>query len=141
MRLRPGAIEGTLREQSGQTALEMAFVLPTFFLLLFGLFQLSIALFDYGNATFAAREGVRYASVRSSASPSPCTSATVTAYVTNFLPTVTSSQLTITPTWASGNVIGGTVKVAVKIVYPINIPFFTLTSITMNTTAQRIILN
>lgn len=132
-----------LRGQEGQSLIEMAVVLPTFFLLLFGLFQFSIILFGLGNATFAARAAARYASVNSASSPSPCTNASIKAIAMQYLPLAPANTVTVTPSWPSGgtNVIGSSVKVVVQIVYPFNIPFAPQKQLTVQSTAQRTVVN
>lgn len=131
---------GDLREDElGSTVLETAFVLIPFLLLLFGLFSFSIVLFGYCNATFSSRAAVRYASVHSSTSLAPCTIASVTAVITPYLAVTPGATITVTPAWPSGNTVGSTVTVSVKLVYSMGIPFTTLKTVTVGSTAQRTI--
>jgi Flp pilus assembly protein TadG len=129
-----------LKGEEGSTVLETALVLPPFFLLLFGLFSFSIVLFGYCNATFSSRAAARYASLHSSTSLSPCTTATVTAVVTPYLAVTPGATATVTPAWPSGNTIGNTVTVTVKLVYSLGIPFSTLKTVTVQSVAQRTIM-
>lgn len=53
-------------EEGGQSILEMALVLPTLFLLVFGLFEFTMLLYTYSVMYEAAHQGVRYAEVHGS---------------------------------------------------------------------------
>ena len=135
------AVVGTpLNDRSGQALIEMAVVLPVFFLLLFGLFSFSIILFGYGNASFACRLGARYASLHSSTSLAPCSSSSITSLVTPYLWAGAQNQVTVATNWSPGNTVGSTVSVSVSIVYPTGIPYFSLTQVTVGSTAQRTIM-
>jgi uncharacterized iron-regulated membrane protein len=61
-------------EEKGQTATEMAVVLPVFCLLLFGIIQFGILFNNYVTVTDAARAGARKAAV-SRLEPNPCSAA------------------------------------------------------------------
>jgi Flp pilus assembly protein TadG len=128
-----------LKDQSGGTLLEMALVLPPFFLLLFGFFEFSIVLFGYCSATYASRVTVRYAAVHSSTSLAPCTATSVTAMATAQL-WAPSGTATITPTWTTSNTIGNTVKVTISIAYPNALPVISGASVTVTGSAQRTIM-
>jgi len=139
----PVAVERSRTARQGElgsTVLETALVLPPFFLLLFGLFSFSLALFGYCNATFSCRAAARYASLHSSTSLSPCTTASVTAVITPYLAVTPGATATVTPAWPSGNTVGNTVTVSVKLVYSVGIPFSTLKTLTVGSTAQRTIV-
>jgi len=137
---REGARATMLAGERGDTVLETALVLPVFLLLLFGLFNFSIVLFGYCNATFASRAAARFASLHSSTSLVPSTTATVTAVVTPFVNVTPGAVATVTPTWPSGNTVGNTVSVSVKLVFSTQIPFSTLKTVTVGSTAQRVIM-
>jgi len=117
----------------------MAVVLPTFLLLLLGFMQFAIVLFDYENATFACETAARYASLHSSTSLSPGTTASVTSIVQTYLWAPANSS-TIRVTWSPSNTIGSTVNVSVNATYQISIPFTSLTTAKINTSAQRTIM-
>jgi len=120
--------------------LEMAVVLPTFFLLLFGMFNFAIVLFGYSNATYACRAGTRYASLHSATSLAPSSSATVRSIVTSYLWAAPSAGVTVTTTWSPSNTVGSSVQVFVKIVYPIGVPLLSLRQITVGSSAQRTVI-
>lgn len=51
--------QGTTRAQRGTSSVELALILPVFLFLVFGLIELSIALYDLSVLTNASREGAR----------------------------------------------------------------------------------
>lgn len=55
-----------IRGQTGQSAVEFTLIFLLFFMLFFGIIEGGRLIFDYGIVSQAAREGVRYASVRGS---------------------------------------------------------------------------
>jgi len=126
------------RDQSGGTLLEMAVVLPPFFLLLFGLFEFSIVMLGYCCAAFAGREAARYASVHSSTSVSPCTTASIQALAKTQI-WAPSATITVTPTWPSGNTVGNTVKISISVAYPVGLAVISLSTVTVTGYAQRTI--
>jgi Flp pilus assembly protein TadG len=128
-----------LRDQGGGTLLEMAVVLPPFFLLLFGLFEFSIVLLGYCSAAFACREAARYASVRSSTSISPCTTASIQALAKTQI-WAPAATITVNPTWPSGNTIGNTVKISVSVAYPVGLAVLSLSTVTVTAATQRTIM-
>jgi Flp pilus assembly protein TadG len=128
-----------LCDGSGQTIIEMAVALPSFLLLLLGIFNFSMVMFDYENATFACRVGARYASVNSASSRSPCTATSVKAMIQPYLWTPANST-TVSVSWPNGNSVGSTVSVSITVVFPLAIPFFSGTSVTVGTSEQRTIV-
>ncbi len=129
-----------LRDECGGTLLEMAVVLPTFFLLLFGLFSFATVLYGYSNASYASRTAARYASMHSTASLTPCNTACVTGMATPMLYAAPAGGVTVTTTYGSGNVVGSSVTVFVKIAYAMQIPFFSgAKNVSVGSTAVRTI--
>lgn len=59
------------RDDSGQSLVEFAFVLPVLLLAVFGLIDLSRAAWQSNTLAYAAREGTRFAIVHGSASTAP----------------------------------------------------------------------
>ena len=135
--------------ESGQALIEMAVALPTFFLLLFGIFEFSFVLFGWCNVTSDTRSAVRYASIHSNTALVPATPTTVTAAVAQVLfangstTTVTYPSSNPTSTTVGGssplNTIGGTVIVSVTATYSVIMPFTNYTSFTVASSAQRTI--
>ncbi len=123
----------------GATAIETALVLPTFFLLLFGIFNFAIVLFGYCNATYASRAAARYASLHSSTSLAPSTTASVQSVVTPFVLATQAGATTVTTVWTPSNTVGSTVTVSVTIAYTLGIPFSTLRNVSVGSSMQRTI--
>ncbi|TET50819.1 MAG: pilus assembly protein [Actinomycetota bacterium] len=56
-------IANNLKKEKGASAVEFALILPILIILIFGIFEFSIAFNNYITITHAAREGVRLAAV------------------------------------------------------------------------------
>lgn len=61
-----------MRGEKGGTLVETAFSLTLLFVFIFGIMELSLALYSYHFVSDAAREGTRYAMVRGSDWSNPC---------------------------------------------------------------------
>lgn len=75
-------------KQKGVAAVEFALVLPVLLLILFGIVELSVALYDKAVITNASREGARAGAVLSASSPAQVQTfvqGVVTAYTSNYL--------------------------------------------------------
>jgi Flp pilus assembly protein TadG len=129
-----------LKDQDGGTLLEMALVLPPFFLLLFGLFEFSIVLMGYCSATYACRVGARYASLHSTTSLAPCNAACLTSLVTAQMWAPSGTVSVSAPTYTPSNTVGSTVKVSVTVAYPTALAVISTATITISGTAQRTIM-
>jgi Flp pilus assembly protein TadG len=107
------------REESGANLIEMAVVLPTFFLLLFGFMNIAIALFAYCDASYAANVAARYASLHSLTSSSPATVASIKAVMLAnlYIPGGGTPTLIVNYSQGTGNYVGQ--PVGLGIVYPI----------------------
>jgi len=128
-----------LGDQSGNAMVELAFALPMFLALLFGIIGFAIVFFDYENANFACKQAARYASLHSSSSLSPCDSTQVGSIVKQFQ-MISSQSSNVSVSWPSGNTIGGTVTVSVNATYPLSIPFVNVSSVSISASAQRTIM-
>jgi Flp pilus assembly protein TadG len=128
-----------MRDQSGGTLLEMALVLPPFFLLLFGLFEFAVVFFGYCSATYVCRVATRYASVHSSTSLAPCTASCITTLVTAQI-WAPSGTVTVTPTWSPSNTVGSTIQVSVTVAYPDGLAVISGAQISVKGYAQRTIM-
>jgi hypothetical protein len=136
-------LSGIGGRQDGSSLIEVAVVMPPFFLLLYGIVAFAIALNGFASATYGAREAARYCSLHSSTSLVPCGSSgspgcpTEMAIVQPLIFGAATNGLTITTSYANGDVIGGWVVVQVKVKYNLMIPFSSLSSITVGSQAQR----
>jgi hypothetical protein len=119
--------------------LEMALILPIYFLLVYGVLLMCFILFGYCNATYASRIASRYAAVNGTGSTYQCTSTDVKNVAKQFL-WGAPSNVTITPTWSPDNNPGSTVTVKIVLVYPTAIPFSGISQVTVGTSAQAVIL-
>jgi Flp pilus assembly protein TadG len=154
-----------LRGDEGATIVATALASTILAIMFIGIFDMSLALYNYHFVADAAREATRYAIVRGSASctNSPnmtncnATSAEIQTYVQN-LGYPYASSLTVTATWltavSSGspatttwtactsgicNAPGNLVHVVVTEAFPLNIPFCTKTTINLSSTSQMAI--
>jgi Flp pilus assembly protein TadG len=127
-------------DQQGSTLIEMAIVLPTFFMVLFGIFQFAEMGFGYCNATYAARRAVRYASLHSTTSLQPASTTVVSAIAKPFLTgSGASAAPTIAVAYGGTNTVGGTVTVTISLKYNLMIPYAKLNPINVQGYAQRVI--
>jgi Flp pilus assembly protein TadG len=123
-----------LKQEEGATLVEFGLSCAVLFMTLFGIFELSNALYAYNFVADAAHEATRYALVRGSA----CTGLTdcninsstaLQTYVRGLgYPGIDPNNLTAAATWSGSNTPsnapGNTVSVTVTYTYPLNIPFW-----------------
>jgi len=134
------------RERDGQAVLEMALVMPLFILVTFGTFECGMALMNYVNACYAIRVGARYASVHSSSSLSPATTAQIQAMVTSNMYMANVSSTTVIVSYgnrsggAGGNYVGDLVGIGLLWGQNLNIPFYGKSNFYVNTQTYRIIV-
>jgi Flp pilus assembly protein TadG len=132
-------------EQSGQTVIEMALGAPVFLLLLFGIFEYSIVLFSYCNATYACRNAARYASLHSSSSLAPSTTSQIQGVVTSglYLPSAISPTISVTyltPAMATGtNTVGNFVTVSTTWSQNVHLPFASAVGLSIATQDTQLI--
>ncbi|HMG86104.1 MAG TPA: TadE family protein [Terracidiphilus sp.] len=145
----------------GSAIVEMAVVSSLLFAVLFGIIELSLALYTYNYVSDAAREATRYAIVRGSACTqlTNCgvTSAQVQSYVRSLgYPGMTSTNTTATTTWYSPssappttwtacgtpcNAPGDAVQVKVTYSFPLSIPFVPKSTLSLKSTSLMVIAN
>jgi len=112
-----------LRNEKGASAVEFAFVLPIFVMIVFGIFQFGIAFNNWIALTHAAREGVRLAAVDQYDEQR----------VRDSAPSVAIQSITVS---GQGGTIGSPVTVTVTgNVLNINIPFAGNWPVTLRSTA------
>ena len=119
---------------------EVAFVLPIFFLMVFAIVQLSIVFFGYSNAVYASQVGLRYAVVHGGDSASPCTAATVVTLVTKNIWAAPSGGTSVTVAWSPTNYTGSIVSIKVSLTFPTGIPFSALSSVQVGTYTSGTVL-
>jgi hypothetical protein len=156
-----------LLDEAGSSIVEMALTLSVLFMLVFGIIFMSMALYTYNCIGEAAREATRYAVIRGSGSCTvlstfpncnlnPTTSGTPLQDWVRGLGYPFAASLTVTPTWwspsstsaptwttacvaATCNAPGNMVKVVVSYDYPLAIPFWKNTTLSMASTSQMVI--
>ena len=129
-----------LRGQTGSAIVEFTLVALMFFMLSLGLAEFGRAIFDYSIVSSLAREGVRYAAVRGSASGHAATAANISAYVQS---KASGMNLTVTVTWtpAANNNPGSTVNVQVQYVFRSVAPvLLSLGTIPLASTSSMVII-
>ncbi|WP_348262790.1 pilus assembly protein [Telmatobacter sp. DSM 110680] len=147
----------------GSALVEMALVSSLLLAMLFGIFQVSIALYAYNYVNDAAREGARWAIVRGSqcSTNTPnldhcgASSADIQTYVRS-LGFPYSGSLTASATWCTATTTSGVttwsaqpcsgtkdpgnmVSVAVSLSYPLNIPFIKQIPLTLSSTSNMVV--
>ena len=156
-----------LREE-GASLVEMAIASSLLFAMMFGVIQMALALYAYHFVSDAAREGSRWAMVRggsciSNVSKAYCSptstdqygadNSDVQAYVqglgypyasslttsTKWLSGTPSAQVTCGTTPSGCNTAGNQVQVTVSYSFPIAIPFWTATTINLQSASTMVI--
>ena len=120
--------------------IEMALILPVYFILVAGTVQICFVLFGYCNATYACRQASRFAAVHGTGSTYQCTSADLQTIANQYLWGAPAGHVAVTSSWSPDNNPGSTVTVKISMTYPTVIPFSTLNKITVGTAAQAYIL-
>ncbi len=137
LRLRAASL---FSNESGSNLIELALVLPVYFLLCFTLISFSIVLFAYCNASYATKAALRYAVVHGANSTNPCAVSDLQAIVLPFLWGAPTST-TVSASWPQGNnAVGSSVMVTVVMNYGASMPYGYLQNLQVSTTAQGVIL-
>jgi len=110
---------GKINNQNGAALVEFAIVLPVLLMLIFGMIEFSILLYDKAMITNASREGARAGIVYSF--PTPVTTAAITQTVNNSLQTnLISLGGASVPTITAGQCTGSGAPLTVTVTYPYN---------------------
>ena len=152
--------------EEGATLVEMALTSSILFLTVFGIIIMSLALYSYDFIADAARVGARYAIVRGSYCTGFSDCGANETQISDFVkstvyPGIDPNNLTVTAAWYNVNQVGGaattltlcanstptgcnnprTNAVAVKVVYayPLNLPFYRSTTLSMTSISQLVI--
>jgi len=153
-----------LGREEGSSLVEFALASMVFLAMLIGCFEATLGLYTYHSLSEAARKATRYAMVRGSTSCtntpnlSNCnaTVAQIQAYVLSLgLPGMSSSNITITPTWCAvtagppatwaacssgtSNAPGNLVNVVAVYQFPLHVPFLPKRTIPLSSTSQMVI--
>jgi Flp pilus assembly protein TadG len=143
--------------EQGASMVEMAFSLLILLAIMFGLIEISLALYSYHFISDAAREGSRYAIVHGSAclnAGASCTVSTdqIQTYVEDLgFPGINPSAMSVTTTYApypaggtcnpsaACNNPGNLATVTVMYNFPLSIPFVSSSVIAMSSTSSMVI--
>lgn len=159
----PGAGQGRrfLQGDGGSSVVEMAVVSSLLFAMLFGIIELSLALYTFNYVSDAAREGTRYAIVRGS-SCSVLTNCNVTAaqiqtYVQGLgYPGMRAANTSVSTAWSSPSsstpvtwtpcgtpceAPGDAVQVTVTYSFGLSIPFVPKKTLSLHSTSMMVIAN
>jgi Flp pilus assembly protein TadG len=130
-----------MRFKSAQTMVEFALVASIFLLLLFAIFQLSLAVLTYNSVTFAAREAARYGMVHGPNSPNPATSSEIQQVAINAAPSLGLSASNVNINWVADPNIPTKQDIQVQITYnyQFQIPFVTPAKASFVSTSQLIV--
>jgi len=120
---------------------EFAMVASVFLLLMFGIMQMALTVYNYNTICSAAREAVRYAIVRSPTSANPATTAQIQQIAIINAVGLNSSQLTVTVSWPTdANLpLQKDAQVKVSYLYQLQIPFLSPVSLTLASTSQMLV--
>jgi len=127
------------KDDSGSESVEIAVALPMFLMVMIGIFQFAIVMFNYESASFAIRQAARYGSTHSSTSLNPCTSAQISSMAQSYLWSPTGSA-TVTVNWPNGNTVGNTIQVSVSENYSIGLFNSSVSAININNSVQYTIM-
>lgn len=144
------------RAEGGSVVFETALSAILVFTIMFGLMEVSLALYSYHFIAEAAREGTRFAIVRGSScegfgSACPAGAGDVQTYLRNLgSPGINPNAMTVTTTWPTTgstctpsanpcNNPGNLVQVKVSYQFPLNIPFVPTRTLTMGSTSEMVI--
>lgn len=129
------------RKCAGQTMVEFAMVASLFLLLLFGVMQMALTVYNYNTVCSAAREAVRFAIVHSPASANSATTAQIQQVAMNEAVGLNSSQLTVTVSWPADAKLPlqKDAQVTVSYQYQLKIPFLSPVTLTLASTSQMLV--
>jgi Flp pilus assembly protein TadG len=125
-------------DRGGGVAVEFAFIIPMAILLTIGAIEAARAVSVQASISQAAKETVRFASVRGSASGTPATKAQLEAMAVD-LADLASASTSATVTWDPDNKPGSAVTVAMQTSFSPAVLLFGPSSYTFTSTASMTI--
>lgn len=120
---------------------EFAVSATAFFVLLFGLMQMSLAVYSYNTICSAAREAVRYAIVHSPTGPNPATTAQIQQVAIDYAPALNLTADEISVSWPVDAALSSEhdAQVAISHNYSLQIPFLPTTAFALSNTSQMLV--
>lgn len=128
-----------IKDARGATLVEFALASILFFTITFGTIEFGRMILDYNIVSNAAREGVRYAIVRGSASGRTATADEVKQYVVGRSVGLLSTS-NVTVTWPTNKAVGSVVRVQVQYSFTPIVTLLPQTAVNLSSTTQAIIL-
>jgi Flp pilus assembly protein TadG len=130
-----------MRWLAGATMVEFGLVAVAFFLLIFGIIQMALAVFAYNTVCSADREAVRYAMVHGPSSANPATNSQIQQVAINAAPSLQLSTSNITVSWPSDANLPSIKDAQVKISYNyrFQIPFMSPVTLKLTATSQMLV--
>jgi Flp pilus assembly protein TadG len=128
----------------GSAVVEFAAAFTMLFSFLFGIMDLSRALYSYHFVADAAREGTRYAMVRGSSCTSyttacPASASDIQTYLKNVPAGINPQSVTVTTTWTPNNNPGSLVQVQVQYSFQPIFPLVRKGALVMTSSSQMVI--
>ncbi len=115
--------------------------MPIYLMLVFGFTSAALLLFVYGEATYASRAAVRYASTYRDTSGNSCTEALIKAWTAPLLFGASGGQTIVSaPSCTGSNTAGSSISVNVQVRYPVGLPYIAASGITLSSTASAYVL-
>jgi len=125
----------TLRQDNGNILIESALVAPIVLTMTFGFINFSLVMFGMGNANFAGRAALRYATLHSNTSYKPTTQQDLNNIVAPYIFRYPNNTWSVTSSYYAGNNVGaGGVYITVSITYSFSIMGKTYTGLSYSTT-------
>lgn len=120
---------------------EFAWSATAFLLLMFGLMQMGLAVYNYNTACAAAREAVRYAIVHSPTSPNPATTSQIQQVAINYAPALNLTSSDISVSWPADPNLPSLkdARVAISYNYQLEIPFLSTVTLTLTSSSQMLV--
>lgn len=157
-KVRPIPATATSHGEQGASLVETALSIVILLTVIFGVFEICLAVYSYHFISEAAREGTRYAIVRGSTcsgftSACPASTTDIKTYVKSIsFPGIDPTKMTVLPSWSaytsSGNSCpatgpcnspGNLVTIQVQYSFPLAIPFIPARTLAMTSTSSMII--
>lgn len=128
--------------RAGQTMVEFALSAMLLLLLLFGIMEMGLAVYNYNTVSSAAREAVRYAIVHSPTSASPATTSQIQQLTINYAPALNLTPADISVSWPTDPHIlpsQDDAQVTISYTYQFQIPFLSPVALKLTTTSQMLV--
>jgi Flp pilus assembly protein TadG len=135
------------QSRAGQTVAEFALSATVFLLLVFGVMEMALNVYNYNTACAAAREAVRYAIAHSPTSANPATKSQIRQVAINYAPALNLTASNISVSWVADPNLARTTPVcpscdALVVIshqYRLQIPFVAPIALTISATSQMLV--